>query len=82
MGPAPRVSNMKEPLDPRLMEIVHADTVEWYHKPNLRFLYFVLIPTCIGTEWTLGFDGSMMNNLQAVPSWLECKSTPFSKKTF
>jgi hypothetical protein len=53
------------------MEIVHADKMQWYRKPNLRFLYLILVPTCIGTEWTLGFDGSMMNNLQAVPSWLE-----------
>lgn len=69
----PTTTSIREPIDLRLMEIVREDTMKWYQKPNLRFLYFILIPTCIGTEWTLGFDGSMMNNLQAVPSWLKCK---------
>lgn len=66
-------TTIREPIDPRLMDIVRSDTLKWYQKPNLRFLYLILIPTCVGTEWTLGFDGSMMNNLQAVPSWLECE---------
>ncbi|KAF8967480.1 hexose transporter [Flammula alnicola] len=37
--------------------------------PNLRILYLVLFPTCIGVEMTSGFDSSMMNGLQAVNSW-------------
>ncbi|KAJ7590279.1 general substrate transporter [Mycena floridula] len=45
------------------------DTVPWYSKPNLRILYLVLLPTCIGVEMTSGFDSSMMNGLQAVDSW-------------
>ncbi|KAJ7469024.1 general substrate transporter [Mycena latifolia] len=45
------------------------DTVPWYRKPNLRLLYMVLLPTCIGVEMTSGFDSSMMNGLQAVDSW-------------
>ncbi|KAJ7079434.1 hexose transporter [Mycena belliarum] len=45
------------------------DTVPWYRKPNLRILYLILLPTCIGVEMTSGFDSSMMNGLQAVDSW-------------
>ncbi|KAJ7852248.1 hexose transporter [Mycena leptocephala] len=45
------------------------DTVPWYRKPNLRALYMVLLPTCIGVEMTSGFDSSMINGLQAVDSW-------------
>ncbi|KAL5388186.1 hypothetical protein DPSP01_003175 [Paraphaeosphaeria sporulosa] len=71
---------MREPREPRVMQIVNADKRKWYQKPNLRFLYFILVPTCIGTEWTLGFDGSMMNNLQAVPSWVDYFDNPSSAK--
>ncbi|KAJ7694432.1 hexose transporter [Mycena rosella] len=45
------------------------DAVPWYRKPNLRVLYLILLPTCIGVEMTSGFDSSMMNRLQAVDSW-------------
>ncbi|KAK0190362.1 general substrate transporter [Armillaria mellea] len=45
------------------------DKTPWYRKPNLRLLYLLLFPTCIGVEMTSGFDSSMMNGLQAVDSW-------------
>ncbi|KAK0443916.1 major facilitator superfamily domain-containing protein [Desarmillaria tabescens] len=45
------------------------DKTPWYRKPNLRLLYILLFPTCIGVEMTSGFDSSMMNGLQAVDSW-------------
>ena len=60
--------------DPRLTKICEADTKKWYQKPNLRFLYLILIPCGLGVEWTSGFDSSMMNSLQAVQSWVECKN--------
>ena len=62
----------EEHADPRLTRITQADTVGWYRKPNLRFLYMILVPTALGVEWTSGFDSSMMNSLQAVQSWQEC----------
>lgn len=62
----------EEHVEPRLMRIAHADTVIWYKKPNLRFLYLILVPTALGVEWTSGFDSSMMNSLQAVESWVRC----------
>ena len=30
------------------------DKVPWYRKPNLRLLYFLMAPTCIGVEMTSG----------------------------
>ncbi|KAJ7746715.1 general substrate transporter [Mycena olivaceomarginata] len=44
-------------------------TVPWYKKPNLRSLYLVFLPTCIGVEMTGGIDASMLNALQAMNSW-------------
>lgn len=66
------ISGKEELGDPRLTRIAQADKVPWYKKPNLRFLYLILIPTCLGVEWTSGFDSSMMNSLQAVQSWIDC----------
>ncbi len=30
------------------------DKTPWYRKPNLRLLYLLLFPTCIGVEMTSG----------------------------
>jgi hypothetical protein len=59
--------------DPILTRIVAEDRVPWYRKPNLRLLYLLLFPTCMGIEMTSGFDSQMINALQIVPSWVECK---------
>ncbi|PLB44157.1 MFS transporter [Aspergillus steynii IBT 23096] len=52
-----------------VIRLLEADTVPWYKKPNLRFLYFCLVPAALGVEMTTGYDGSVLNGLQAVPSW-------------
>ncbi|KDN67688.1 hypothetical protein CSUB01_01216 [Colletotrichum sublineola] len=57
--------------DPILTRISEEDKVPWYQKPNLRYLYFMLFPTCMGIELTSGFDSQMINALQIVPSWVE-----------
>ncbi len=44
----------------RLLSIV---TKPWYQRPNLRRLYFCLIPAVLGFEMTSGYDGSIMNGL-------------------
>ncbi|KAJ7595200.1 general substrate transporter [Mycena floridula] len=54
------------------------DTVPWYRKPNLRILYLLFLPTCIGVEMTSGIDSSMMNGLQAVDSWDKFYHSPRS----
>ncbi|KAI9574381.1 hypothetical protein HD554DRAFT_30230 [Boletus coccyginus] len=51
--------------------LAQQDKVPWYEKPNLRLLYLLMFPTCLGVEMTNGFDASMLNGLQAVPSWVE-----------
>lgn len=66
--------------DPRLSNIARADPIKWYKKKNLRFLYLILVPTCLGVEWTSGFDSSMMNSLQAVQSWVDCEFTQMSNR--
>ena len=57
--------------EPILTRIANEDTVPWYKKPNLRYLYFLLFPTCMGIESTSGFDSQMINALQIVPAWKE-----------
>ncbi|KAF4780631.1 major myo-inositol transporter iolT [Colletotrichum scovillei] len=67
-------------VDPQLSQIAQNDKTIWYKKPNLRFLYLILIPTGLGVEWTSGFDSSMMNSLQAVSSWFEYFGRPNSSR--
>ncbi|KIP10375.1 hypothetical protein PHLGIDRAFT_33910 [Phlebiopsis gigantea 11061_1 CR5-6] len=52
-----------------ISRLLSEDKVPWYQKRNLRMLYLVMFPTCIGIEMTSGFDSSMINGLQAVDSW-------------
>lgn len=54
---------------PLVTRLAKQDKVPWYRKPNLRRLYLVMLPTCLGVEMTSGFDSSMMNGLQAVGTW-------------
>lgn len=58
-----------------VIRLIKADTVPWYKKPNLRFLYLCLIPAALGVEMTTGYDGSVLNGLQAVATWQTCKSS-------
>ncbi|KAH6869694.1 general substrate transporter [Thelonectria olida] len=45
------------------------DCPPFYRNRNLLTLYLLMIPGCLVPAVTLGFDGAMMNGLQAVPSW-------------
>ncbi|KAF9878149.1 MFS sugar transporter [Colletotrichum karsti] len=74
------VGAKEEHVDPQLTRIAQDDKKIWYKKPNLRFLYLILIPTGLGVEWTSGFDSSMMNSLQAVESWFEYFGRPNSSR--
>ena len=40
--------------DAIVSRFVQHDKVPWYSKPNLRLLYFLMIPTCMGVEMTNG----------------------------
>ena len=59
--------------DPVVQRLAQEDPVSWFKKPNLRYLYFMLFPTCMGIEITSGFDSQMINALQIVPAWQECE---------
>lgn len=37
-----------------VFELAKQDVVPWYRKPNLRMLYLIFLPTCIGVEMTSG----------------------------
>lgn len=56
-----------------VVRLLEADQIPWYKKPNLRFLYLCLVPAAMGVEMTTGYDGSVLNGLQAVASWQTCK---------
>ncbi|EJU04844.1 hexose transporter [Dacryopinax primogenitus] len=52
------------------------DKTPWYNKPNLRLLYIMLLPACLGVEMTSGYDGSVLNGLQSVQPWLNYFHNP------
>ena len=58
--------------EPVLTRIVEQDQIPWYRKRNLRRLYALLLPTCIGIEMTSGFDSQMINAVQIAPTWQIC----------
>ncbi|EOO00948.1 putative mfs sugar protein [Phaeoacremonium minimum UCRPA7] len=55
--------------DPIITRLASEDKTRWFRKPNLRLLYLMLFPTCMGIELTSGFDSQMINALQIVPYW-------------
>ncbi|KAF2009645.1 hexose transporter-like protein [Aaosphaeria arxii CBS 175.79] len=59
-------SNQAEPV---LTRLVQEDKTPWYRKKNLRVLYMLLLPTCIGIEMTSGFDSQMINTVQISNHW-------------
>ncbi|KIJ69835.1 hypothetical protein HYDPIDRAFT_78057 [Hydnomerulius pinastri MD-312] len=67
-----------ESYDAIVSRLAQQDKVPWYRKPNLRTLYLIMFPTCLGVEMTSGFDASMLNGLQAVTSWLDFYNHPRS----
>ncbi|KAM0241495.1 hypothetical protein ACHAP5_007534 [Fusarium lateritium] len=60
-------SNVEE--ESTVTYLLAQDITPWYKKPNLRALYLCLIPAALGVEMTTGYDGSVLNGLQAVETW-------------
>lgn len=56
--------------------LLDLDNTPWYRKRNLRSLYLTLVPAALGVEMTSGYDGSILNGLQAVQPWLDCRQSP------
>ncbi|CZR53898.1 related to hexose transporter protein [Phialocephala subalpina] len=61
--------NLGHETDPILSRVVEEDKVRWWKKRNLRLLYLLLYPTCMGIEITSGFDSQMINGLQLIDPW-------------
>jgi sugar porter (SP) family MFS transporter len=79
MGIVNKIKEGKAPgsgADPILTRIVQEDSTSWIKKRNLRNLYFLLVPACIGIEITSGFDSQLINALQIVPSWIAYFGNP------
>ncbi|KAH8722987.1 hexose transporter-like protein [Phaeosphaeriaceae sp. PMI808] len=68
MAPVGAAASARQ-ADPVLTRIVEQDLTPWYRKRNLRCLYALLLPTCIGIEMTSGFDSQMINTVQISPAW-------------
>lgn len=49
-----------------------SDRTRWYKKPDLRSLYFILFPACMGIQITSGFDSQSINTVQIVYTWNKC----------
>ena len=61
--------------EPVLASLLASDRTPWYKKPNLRNLYFILFPACMGIEITSGFDSQIINTVQIVYTWNKCMSS-------
>ncbi|KAL2850180.1 MFS transporter [Aspergillus pseudoustus] len=59
-----------------IKRLLAEDVTPWYKKPNLLTLYLLLIPAALGVEMTTGYDGSVLNGLQAVDGWNEHYGNP------
>jgi MFS family permease len=64
--PKHREEDVAEPI---LANLLADDRTPWYKKPNLRYLYFILFPACMGIEITSGFDSQIINTVQIVYTW-------------
>jgi hypothetical protein len=54
----------------------------FYKNKNLLRLYLQMIPGTLIVSATMGYDGSMMNGIQAVDRWNICEwSIPLAKST-
>lgn len=62
------------------IQILADECPPFYRNRNLFFLYLLMIPGCLVPAITLGFDGAMMNGLQAVPSWDDCEPLHFCNR--
>lgn len=69
----PRVGSAVLEETDGLLQRLAKEAPPFYKSRNLMMLYLLLIPGGIMPAVTLGFDGAMMNGLQAVPTWDLCK---------
>jgi len=53
-----------------------ASQLGWWNQKYLRQLYFLMPLLFLGST-TLGYDGSVLNGLQTMPTWQDCKHSDF-----
>jgi hypothetical protein len=58
-------------VDARLQDLARKSP-PFYRKRNLTTMYLLMVPGCLVPAVTLGFDGAMMNGLQAISTWNTC----------
>jgi hypothetical protein len=68
----PSSSTQEHDFNTIVTKLADQGKVPWYRKRNLRNLYFMLIPTCMGIQITSGFHSQMVNAMQILPSWINC----------
>lgn len=54
------------------------DDLHWWQQPGLRRLYLLMPFLWLGST-TLGYDGSLLNGLQSLPTWTDCEHTHVSR---
>jgi hypothetical protein len=61
--------------DTVVSSLVLQDDIPWYRKRNLRRLYLLFVGSVLCVETTSGYDASVTNGLQSVPTWVSCTSS-------
>ena len=67
-----KAANMDAQIELGAYQQAGADETSWWKQPNLRRLYLMLPFLFLGST-TLGYDGSLLNGLQSMGSWQDCK---------
>ncbi|KAL4872510.1 hypothetical protein BDV12DRAFT_133559 [Aspergillus spectabilis] len=73
-----REEDVSEPI---LETLIANDRTPWYKKPNLRILYLILFPACMGIEITSGFDSQIINTVQIAYTWNKYFGEPTGEMT-
>lgn len=62
-------------IGPALAAVLPQDGLRWWQKPSLLRLNFCLFSLFLFAA-AIGYDGSMMNGLQALPQWQDSLHHP------
>lgn len=57
---------------PELVAGIHVPVVTWWKHAGLRKLY-LMMPILMLSATTNGYDGSLLNGLQTMVPWQDCK---------
>lgn len=66
---------IRKPVNEALAAVLPADGTPWYRKAHLVRLNLAIL-SLILLSATYGYDGSMMNSLQALPQWHKFMDKP------